>query len=171
MGPPGHFGIGFAAKSTALNAPLWVYLLASETLDLLSFVLEAVGIEKFAVSEMDFKEGIRILVPGSVPWSHGLFMSVVWSVLFAAIAYLVYKDRKTSAVLGLVVFSHWVLDFIVHPPDLHLLFNDSLEVGLGLWASGPGFIASIILELFLFAAGITIYGISRRRKIVKGLEK
>ena len=79
------------------------------------------------------------------------------------IAYLISKDRLSSIILGLVVFSHWVLDFIVHPPDLPLLFAGSPEVGLGLWTSGPGLIASIALELVISFGGIAIYMFARRR--------
>ena len=163
MGPPGHFGIGLALKPAAPKAPLWVLLVASEALDLLSFVFLAIGVEDMGVSQIDFSWGIKLVVPGSIPWSHGLFMSVVWSALAAAIAYFVYRDRRTSSMIGLVVFSHWVLDFIVHAPDLPLLFKDSPKVGLGLWASGPGLIVSAILELVLLAGGIAIYLVSRKR--------
>ena len=45
MGPPGHLGIGFAAKPVAPRAPLWVLLVASEVPDLLFFAFEAAGIE------------------------------------------------------------------------------------------------------------------------------
>jgi hypothetical protein len=77
MGPPGHFGIALAVKPAAPKAPLWVLLVASEALDLLSFAFMAVGIEDMGVSQTDFSQGVKILVPGSIPWSHGLFMSVV----------------------------------------------------------------------------------------------
>jgi hypothetical protein len=40
--------------------------------------------------------------------------------------------RQTSMVIGLAVFSHWVLDVIVHRPDLPL-YDNSAKVGLGLW--------------------------------------
>lgn len=68
-----------------------------------------------------------------------------------------------SGVLGLVVFSHWVLDWIVHPADLPLLLDDSPKVGLGLWTSGPGLVASMVLELALFVGGIAVYVLYRRR--------
>jgi menaquinone-dependent protoporphyrinogen oxidase len=121
--------------------------------------LAMVNGEKYRPDVSTWLQPVRALVQ---PVSEGLF---------AVIAYLVYKDRKTSATLGLVVFSHWVLDFIVHPPDLPLLFRNSLEVGLGLWTSGPGFIASIIMEMILITGGIIIYVVSRRRKIANELEK
>lgn len=163
MGPPGHFGIAFAVKPLAPKAPLLVLLAASEALDLLSVGFIAVGIEELAVSSMDFKQGIEVLVPASVSWSHGLFMSIVWSIVFALIAFLIWRDKRTSAVIGVVVFSHWVLDFIVHAPDLPIFFDGSTMLGLGLWTSGPGLIASITLEIVLLAAGIFIYIYSRKR--------
>ena len=161
---PGHLGIALAAKPAAPKAPLWVLLVASEALDLLCFGFVAMGVEDFGVSHTDLTDGLKVLVPGSIPWSHGLFMSVVWSVLAAAIAHLIYHDRRTSVIIGLVVFSHWVLDFIVHPGELPLLFKGSPTVGLGLWTSGRGLIVSGILEFCLLAGGIAIYLVTRKRK-------
>ena len=167
MGPPGHLGIGFAARRVAPKVPLWVLLVATEVLDLLSFLFMAIGIERMGTTTVDLSQGIQYLSPASVPWSHGLFMSLVWSVLAGGIAYLVYRDRRTGVVLGLVVFSHWVLDLIVHLPDLPLLFEGSPLLGLGLWGSGPGLVISGILELALLAGGIAIYVITRKRKSVQ----
>jgi hypothetical protein len=164
---PGHLGIAFAAKPVAPKAPLWTLLVASEALDLLCFGCTAVGLEKFGVTQVSMADGIEIVIPGSIPWSHGLFMSLVWSALAAGIAYLVFRDRRTSGVLGLVVFSHWVLDFIVHLPDLPLLFEGSPKLGLGLWATGPGLILSGVLEVVLLAGGVAIYIVTRKRNDVQ----
>ncbi len=92
-----------------------------------------------------------------MPWSHGLFMSVVWSILIAGITYLIYRDRHSARVMGLVIMSHWLLDFIVHPPELPLLFTGSPIVGLGLWLSPQGYIISNILEVGMLAGGIALY--------------
>jgi len=170
MGPPGHFAIGLAAKPVAPKAPLWVLLLATELPDLLFFAFQAAGIEYVAVSTTDFGRGVQILSPGSMPWSHGLFMCLVWSVVAAAIAFLFYRGRRTSIVIGLMVFSHWVLDFIVHAPDLPLLFSGSPLVGLGLWGSGPGLIISVILEFLLLGGGLAIYLVTRKRTAAQARE-
>ncbi len=162
---PGHLAIAFAAKPIASKAPLWTLLVASEALDLLCFGFMAVGIEKVGVTRTTIAEGIKIITPGSIPWSHGLFMSLVWSALAAGIAYLVFRDHRASGVLALVVFSHWVLDLFVHLPDLPLLFSGSPQVGLGLWATGPGLILSVILEVVLLAGGIAIYLLARKRRL------
>jgi len=168
MGPPGHFAIGFAAKPTAPAVSIWVFLLASWFLDLLSFIFEVLGLEDFGVADISFEHGIEMVVPASVAWSHGLLMSILWSVLFGMVIFLVYRDKRTGVILGLVVFSHWVLDFIVHIPDLPLLLQGSPNLGLGLWGSGPGLIASFILELALFAGGIAIYIVWRKQEKAKG---
>jgi membrane-bound metal-dependent hydrolase YbcI (DUF457 family) len=124
----------------------------------------AAGMENSGVNSMSLDQGLQVVVPASIPWSHGLFMSVIWSVVAAAIAYLVFRDRQVSGILGSVVFSHWVLDSIVHPGELPLLFSGSPTVGLGLWTSGPGLILSGILEIGLLAGGIAIYLVTRKQK-------
>ena len=69
MGPPGHFGIAFAAKPAVSKVPLWALLIASEILDLLCFGFAAIGIEDLGVSHTDFTQGVTILAPASIPWS------------------------------------------------------------------------------------------------------
>ena len=153
---PGHLGMGLVAKPLVPKVPLLVLLVASEVPDLLYSAFQAAGIENPGVTTLDFNQGLKVLVPGSTPWSHSLVMCSVWSILAAAIAYFFYRDRRTSSIIGLVVFSHWVLDFIVNP-GLPLLFDGSPTVGLGLWTSGPGFTLSMILDLGLFVVGLAIY--------------
>ncbi|MBN1966168.1 MAG: hypothetical protein JW910_16090 [Anaerolineae bacterium] len=139
-------------------------------LDLLCFGFVAVGIEDVGVTQTDLSQGVTVISPASLPWSHGLLMSIVWSVVAAVIAYLLSRNRWTSSAIGLAVFSHWLLDFIVHPAELPLLLAGSPEVGLGLWTSGPGLIASAILEVVLLAGGIAIYLFYRRQAASRALE-
>jgi hypothetical protein len=165
MGPIGHIAIGVAAKPAAPRAPLLVLVLATEVLDLLSFACVATGIENTGLSQTDLIHGVQLLIPASIPWSHGLFMSVVWSALAAVAALLYFRDRRTATIVGLLVFSHWVLDFIVHAHDLPLLFGDSPKVGLCLWCSGRGLIVSGVLEFLLIVGGIGIYRAWRGRQL------
>lgn len=147
MGPPGHFAIAFAAKPATPKAPLWVLLVATEVLDLLAFAFMAIGIEHGAPDP-------------SFAWSHGLFMSGIWSIACGGITFLFYQDRKTSIVIGLLVFSHWILDFIAHTRDLPLFFNGSPKVGLGLESSVP---VGVVMEFSMLAAGIAIYLFDRKK--------
>ena len=147
----GHIGVGLAAKPVAPKAPLGALLFSATAIDTLWGVFALTGIEA-----LDFSG------TSSLHWSHGLFMAVVWSLAGFVIALLLTRDRRTSAVIGLLVFSHWLLDFISHPmgmgkelpPDLPLLFEGSPRVGLGLYNS---LAAALITDFGLLAAGIAVY--------------
>jgi len=154
----GHLGLGFAAKPAASKVHLVVLLIATELIDILWTVFYFTGIDNNRV-------GID-----SSPWSHSLFMSLFWSVMAALIAYHVYHDRRSGMVIGLLVFSHWVIDFITHPmgaifggkplpPDLPLFFNSSYNVGLGLY--NHSFPIAIATDIGMLVIGVGVYVCSR----------
>jgi hypothetical protein len=51
------------------------------------------------------------------------------------------------------VFSHWILDFVVHRPDLPL-YDNTAKVGLGLW-NRP--VIAFALEALLLFGGMALY--------------
>ncbi len=157
----GHFALGFAARPLAPKVPLPILLAAGEVNDALYFLFTAAGIEKPAVFTADLSQGVRYLTASSLPWSHGLLMSLVWSALAAALVYWFYRDRRSAVVVGMVVLSHWALDFLMHA-NLPLGFEGSPQVGLGLENTGPGFMFITILDLGLLAGGITAYLLTRK---------
>jgi membrane-bound metal-dependent hydrolase YbcI (DUF457 family) len=163
MEPFAHASIGLMAKPLAPKAPLWALVAATQVPDLLSFGFMAAGIEHGADTRMDFAHGLQYLSQPAIAWSHGLFMSIVWSVVVAALAWLFLRDRRTSSLIGLMVFSHWLLDFIVYP-YMPLLFDGPPWIGLGLITSAPGLILGIILEVGLIAGGLAVYWVTRKRK-------
>jgi hypothetical protein len=154
----GHIAVGLAAKPVAPKVPLGALLVSASAIDTLCGVFVIAGIE-----------GIDADGASSIPWSHGLFMAVVWSIAGLALTYLLSRDWRTSIVIGLLVFSHWVLDFISHPmgmgrelpPDIPLLFEGSPKVGLGLYNSVA---AALITDLGMFVGGIVVYLASTRAK-------
>jgi hypothetical protein len=160
----GHLAPGFAAKTAAPNIPLWVLLAAGETNDLLYFLFSATGVEPKAVTTMNFTEGVRYLTPVSNPWSHGLFVSVVWSVIAAGLAFLFYRDRRSSLILGSVVFSHWMFDFLMHS-NLPLFFEGSPQVGIGLENTGTGFLFITVFDIAILAVALCMY-FHAKKKIV-----
>ncbi len=155
-----HFGVGLAAKRFAPGVPLGVLLLAADALDALWAVFQLAGIEHADVKQE------RV----SVPWSHGLIMSAIWSAIAGVVGARFYRSYRNGAVIGLLVFSHWVLDFISHPmarvslkpftvmpagpPDLPVLFGGSPKVGLGL---GKSFRRELAVELGLITLGVVTY--------------
>src|ERR1700746_2106168 len=112
----GHYSVAFAAKSERNKIPLWVLFIAVQFLDYVWATLVLLGIEKLRV--------IKGFTAGSMldsyfhPYSHSVPMALIWS----AVAALIYKriwrakaSNSAAVVVGLAVFSHWLLDFIAHP--------------------------------------------------------
>lgn len=152
MSPIGHLAMGFAAKTAGKKIPLGILLAASWLLDILYFVFAFAGLESTE----------NLTNPGVVPtpYSHGLMMAVVWSVLAALLAGRVYRSQRASIVIGLVVFSHWMLDFISWN-NLNLFFEGSPQLGLGLFEALGGYFT--LVEVGLFAAGLVIYLVTHKR--------
>ena len=141
----GHFAVGFAAKRSAPHASLGTYVAASIFLDLLWPVFLLLGIEQVRIAP-----GITAVCPFDFvyyPWSHSLLLAVAWAFVFGFVHYLFRKDRATARMLAAVVFSHWILDWVTHRPDLPLAPGVETKTGLGLWVSLP---ATVAVELVLF---------------------
>ena len=157
MDPVGHFSVALAASAVARpKAPVWVLGLATAVPDALFFGCEALGWEHKAKTTLTVKDGLKYQKPATIYLSHGLFMTLIWSVLVAAIAWPFYRDLWTSVIVGLMVLSHWVLDALVYN-NMPLFLKDSREVGLSLITSAPGFVAGIILEIVIVAGGIALF--------------
>jgi hypothetical protein len=161
----GHYGVSLAAKRWAPRVSLGWLFLAVQGLDLLfaSFVLA--GIEKLAIVPGFTAYNPYDLI--SMPYSHGLVAALGWSALVAVLvrALLGPSGGRAALVLGVAVFSHWVLDLPMHTADLPLLGNDSPKVGLGLWRHRE---LSLAAEMIVLAAGVAIWlpatgGIGRAR--------
>ena len=153
----GHYSVAFAAKSEKNRIPLWVLFIAVQFLDYIWATLALLGVEKLRV--------IKGFTAGSMldsyfhPYSHSLITSLMWSVAGAVVYHLFCSRhgclyRKSAAVVvGLAVFSHWVLDFIAHPRDLPI-YDNRWKVGFGMWNyRDPEF----ALEIALLAGGIVLY--------------
>lgn len=149
----GHYGLAFGAKRLVPTVSLGALFLACQFADLLWPTLVLSGIERFTIVP-----GITRTAPFDFqyyPYSHSLLALAVWGVL-VGLAYRLGRRSTWGAalVMCLLVLSHWVLDFIVHRPDLAIIPGQGPKVGLGLWNSLPGTLAA---EYLLFAAGVWIY--------------
>jgi len=155
----GHFGVAFAAKKVAPQVSLGTTILAAELLDAIWPVLVLAGVETVEVAP-----GITRVTPldfVSYPWSHSLAMAIVWGVLMAGGYWLIRRNAVNALWLGAIVVSHWVLDWIVHRPDLPLYPGDPARYGLGLWNNVP---VTLVLELGMFGAGIHLFLRSSRSR-------
>ena len=148
----GHFGVGFGAKAVKPTISLGTLFLASQFIDLLWPTFLLLGIEQVKIVP-----GITTVTPldfTHYPYSHSLLMVCVWGVLVGGIYWLVRKSRGGAILLAACVVSHWVLDLIVHRPDLPLSPAESTFVGFDLWNSIPG---TVIVEGLIFALGVYLY--------------
>jgi membrane-bound metal-dependent hydrolase YbcI (DUF457 family) len=158
-----HAAVGLAAKPLVPEVNVGWLILGTFLLDILYFAFLAAGLE------------IWVTNPAAHPpwWDHSLLMAVVWSVLFGLLAYwLARRTRfrtRIGIVFGLMVFSHWVLDWITHPmtalaasdKGIPLAFGNSPLVGLGLYRS---LTAIWVTEIGGFLAGLAIYIMWRVRR-------
>jgi len=133
----GHYGATFLLKKKYPHTPFWALLIGVQFVDVLLMIFIMFGIEKIR-----FVPGFTETNPWDsffMPYSHSLVASFVWSAIVMTAVWLLFKKKfaeKTSGIalaIGLSVFSHFILDFFVHTPDLPLLGDDSMKVGLGLW--------------------------------------
>jgi hypothetical protein len=147
----GHFAAAFAAKRVAPRISLGTLTLAAQFIDLLWPTLLLLGVERVVIdpaltgAPLDFVH---------YPVSHSLLAVIGWSVLVGGIHYAVTRQARGAIVVGLLVLSHWVLDLLVHRPDLPLLVDGGPRFGLGLW-NWPTL--ELTLELALFAGAFALY--------------
>ena len=148
----GHFGVGFAAKKFNTLPSIGTYFIAAQFLDLIWPTLLLRGIEKVQIDP-----GNTAFTPLNFihyPYSHSLLGAIVWSLVFALIYFLLTKNKRSTVLMTVLVFSHWVLDFITHRPDLPLSPWSDARFGLGLWNNKS---ATILLELAIFIGGVILY--------------
>ena len=153
----GHFGAGFGAKSIASRVSLGWLFAAAQFIDLLWPTLLLAGIERVRI--VPGATAVTPLVFEHYPVSHSLAAVAAWAVLTGAVYLAVKKDLRGALVLALLVVSHWLLDALVHAPDLPLYPGSATMAGLGAWSSLP---LTLAIELPIFALGAWLYARSTR---------
>ena len=145
----GHFAVALALKAQVPRAPTWGLLVGVGVLDILFGPFVLAGIERTSLTP-GISPGFSL---DHIDWSHSLVMSVVWSLLFGA-AFL-SRGRTVAAAMAVAVFSHFVLDIVMHPPDLALWPGSATHLGIGLWRALP--VSWWFIELGVVAAGCWYY--------------
>jgi membrane-bound metal-dependent hydrolase YbcI (DUF457 family) len=154
----GHFGVGLAGKKAAPRVSLGTWFLAAQFLDLLWPIFLLLGWEHVRIVPGLMKMSALDLY--DYPFSHSLVAALVWSALFASVYQAAGREetdiagrRRTALLLGGGVFSHWILDVLVHRQDVPIR-PDGPYIGLGLW-NMPA--VEIPLEGGLYLVGIVLY--------------
>ena len=141
--------------------PVIFLIIAAELIEIIFMILWATGIEHPPTPNS----------PPFSPYSHSLTMGVLWSFLAGLVVWAICKNKRTSWIIALLVFSHTILDIIASPKTafyptdtgMPVFFDYTFTVGLGLWKNT---IVADIGEIGILIAGIGIYMATKRK--IKG---
>ena len=156
----GHYGVALALRPLKGSPPLPVLFAAVQLVDIAFFALVIPGIEKMRITP-----GITAMNAMDLyflPYTHSLVGSAVFSLAFGAVVAIVMPASlrwRSFAIAALAVFSHWLLDLIVHRPDLGIIGDSAVKLGFGLW-NYP--LAEMPLEVLVTGAGLAVYLLATR---------
>jgi membrane-bound metal-dependent hydrolase YbcI (DUF457 family) len=159
----GHFAVAFAGKRVAPRISLGTLFFGAQFLDLIWPILVLLGVE-----HLHIEPGVTKMNPlafDAYPISHSLLLSLLWALLIGKIYYWKTRYRAGALMLGAAVFSHWVLDWLTHRPDLQLAPGSPLRVGLGLW-NHPAL--TVLIEGSMYLLGVGSYAIQTRARDAAG---
>ncbi len=135
----GHFAAGLALKAAAPRTPTWAIATGVGLLDLLFGMMCVLGWERATDAG-----GLDI------PWSHSLAMAILWAAAYAALFHR--QGGKIMAVLALAVFSHWLLDVLVHARDMALWPGSSSRLGFkSIFGGNAGWFETLFVVLTVSA--------------------
>lgn len=135
-----HAGIAFGIRPFLPESKLWQLILLSYAIDIASPIFALLGVG-----------------------SHNLLLSLVLTIVISVIFYFKVKHPRKTILVGCVIFSHWIIDFITwpmtalisNPPRMYIFpLNNSHDIGLGFYSS----LTNVIIgELSLLIIGISLY--------------
>ncbi len=148
----GHFAPAFIAAAVTPERPrLGAMFVAAQLVDWGFFTLALFGVEAMRIDP-----AASVMVPFDLyhmPFTHSLLGTAIWAAAFLGVIALARRHLAVGALAGMVVLSHWLLDFLVHVPDL-TLDGSPPRFGLGLW-NVPW--VAVPLELGLTGAALAFY--------------
>lgn len=127
----GHFAPAFIAAAVSPERPrLGTMFVAAQLIDWGFFALAMVGVERMRIDP-----AASVMVPFDLyhmPFTHSLIGTAIWAAVCLGIVAVHQRSLGVGLLAGLVVVSHWLLDWVVHVPDL-TFDGTPPRMGLGLW--------------------------------------
>jgi hypothetical protein len=158
----GHYSVSLVARRSSVDLPLWIWFIAVQWLDFAFTVFVLLGIEKVRIVP-GFTEA-NPLDLYYLPYSHGLLGATVTSAIFAGLVMAIFPAARSAVGFGLLwlaSFSHWLLDLVMHTPDLPIIAGPT-KVGLGLWNH---LAISLSLEILLLVLAAWFFARSADRPV------
>lgn len=152
----GHVGAAMAIGRAERRVNLGALVFAAVFLDFVLWLFVLLGWESVTIGT-NFNTTHQ---PEFVfPYSHGLLASIGWSTLAGIATFLWYPRLnqakvRAAALVAAAVFSHWLLDALVHAPELPVAGANSAKVGLGLWHAMP---VALAVEALIALAGLSLF--------------
>jgi membrane-bound metal-dependent hydrolase YbcI (DUF457 family) len=140
----GHYSAALIAKRYDPGTPLWAFVLAVQLVDVAWATLVLAGIERVRIDPTLPSNPLDLVY---MPYTHSLPAAILWAGGAWAVARLCGARPAAALAIAAAVASHWVLDWVVHRPDLPL-WDDHAKVGLALW-NWP--VVAFLLEVGLLA--------------------
>lgn len=164
----GHIGAALALGRAEPRVNVGAFVTAALLLDVVLWAFVLLGWETVAIPG-DFASTHQPQF--DFPYSHGLLASLAWSAAAAAAGFgLSARTRaarwRTAVLLAAAAFSHWLLDALVHRPELPVAGSGPPWVGLGWWDNMPLALAAeaaiVAVSLYLF---VRARALARGRRI------
>lgn len=149
----GHYAVSLALKTLEKRVSLGALFLAVQFVDILFFPFVLLGWERMNIIE-NFTQSTHFELE-YLPYTHSLVGSLFWAgAAYTLFRWVVMNKNSVAVVVALAVFSHWMLDLVVHTPDLPIMSDSSPKLGFGLWNNA---IATYVLEAVLLASALWLY--------------
>lgn len=164
----GHIGAALAIGRAERRVNIGVLVFAALLIDFALWLFVLLGWESVVIPA-DYAATHQPAF--DFPYTHSLAAIFAWSAAAGTAVYLWYprlaeKKLRAALIVSLAVFSHWVLDDLVHVTGLPLVGSGSPKVGLGLWRNMP---VGLTVEGLILLSGLWIFlagsALSRARKI------
>jgi hypothetical protein len=128
----GHFAPAFVAAAISPERPrLGMMFVAAQLVDWAFFLFTMVGVEHMRVVDPP----ASVMAPidfHHMPYTHSLIGAGLWAAVMLGVVTIYRRDWQLGALAAMVVLSHWLLDWLVHVPDL-TIDGTPPKLGLGLW--------------------------------------
>lgn len=152
----GHVGVAVALGRVERRLNLGAIVLAALLLDIVLWLLVLAGVEHATIPE-DYAR--RHYLVFDFPYSHGLVAAFAWSLLTAFATWYWLRRRRdwrarAALIAGLAVLSHFLLDVLVHVPELPILGEGSPKLGLSLWTRLP---VALGIETAIAVGGFVLF--------------
>ena len=149
----GHYAVSLALKKYEKRVSLGTLFLGVQLVDILFFPFVLLGIERINIIE-NYTQSTHFQLE-YMPYTHSLVGSLMWAAAaYALFRWVIVRQQGIALVVAIAIFSHWLLDLIVHTPDLPLWSDASIKLGFGLWNNA---IATFMLEALLLLGALWIY--------------